>query len=312
MTEPSALVGVLYSGEPSLPRVLHGLESQNGIVLRTIVVGHHPFAEAHQRLYRAFDERRDEHDLFVKVDADMEIVEPRLLASLGSLFRVSPALDLVLLGVDDWLSGERIMGMHAWRRGMRWRGAPSPLFADIPQTDVRNRVKFMDLPRPLVLHATEPSAAQSRRYGAQRGLKVVDTLKRSRLDRMQTFVRFVAANPEPERLLAVAGVETALIDRELADRCLFGDTRLTSEEIERFESLATDPDLCTRTLERLENLRERTTIDGSGTDRTLGGTTAGRRHGAFHRRSQKLVRRIRRRPSIDSTALFEDFRQLLG
>ena len=300
-----ALAGVLYAGEPSLPRVMRGLEAQVDVELRTVLFGHHPFDEAHRRLYGAFDERRDEHDVLVKVDADMEIVEPRLLFALGTLFRTHPELDMVVLGVDDWLSGERIIGMNAWRGGMRWRAAPSPLFADLPRTDVRSRLKVMDAPRPLVLHATEPSAAQSRRYGAQRGLKVLDTLKQSRLERMQGFVRFVAANPEPARLLAVAGVEAALTDRDLAGRCLYGDEQFAPEDADRLERRAADPDLCVRTLEHLALLEGRVTKEGSGKDREVGDRPrAGWR--------DALARRMRPARPVDTARLRGEFVGLLG
>lgn len=307
-----AVAGVLYAGEPSLPRVLARLEEQEHVELRTVMFGHHPFGEAHRRLYRTFDERRDEHDVLVKVDADMEIVAPRLLFALGELFRAHPELDMVVLGVDDWLSGERIIGMNAWRRGMRWRAAPSPLFADLPSTDVRTRLKVMDTPDPMVLHATEPSAAQSRRYGAQRGLKVVDTLKRSRFERMQRFVDFVAANPEPRRLLAVAGVEAALTDRDLAGRCLYGDEQLSAEDVDRLERLAADPALCARTLERLALLEDRVTEQGSGTDRE---TSAGRPGGARRTLPTRVRMALRRGPARsapDSARLRSEFVGLLG
>lgn len=300
-----ALAGVLYSGEPSLSRVLRGLETQANVQLRTVLFGHHPFDEAHRRLYRSFDERRDEHDVLVKVDADMEIVAPRLLSALGTLFREHPELDMVVLGVDDWLSGERIIGMNAWRRGMRWRSAPSALFADLPSTNFRPRLKVMDAPRPLVLHATEPSAAQSRRYGAQRGLKVLDTLKHSRLERMQGFVRFVAANPEPARLLAVAGVEAALTDGALAGRCLYGNELFTPEDAGRLERMAADPELCARTLERLALLEGRVTKEGTGKDR----------EGSERRRAgwrDAFAGRLRSARPVENARLRDEFVGLLG
>lgn len=261
-----ALAGILYVGEPALPRVLEGLERQTDVELRTILIGHHPFDQAHGHLYRAFDQRRDDHDVFVKVDADMEIVEPRLLVAIGTLFKMHAGLDLVTVGVDDWISGERIIGMNAWRRGTRWRAAPSALFADLPAVRVRSKLKLLDLPRPVVLHATTPSREQSWRYGAQRGLKVVETLKLSRLQRMRDFVQFVSSAPQPARLLAVAGAEVALFDRPLAERLVFGEAALTPSEVAGLEARANDPDVCSRTLERLDTLSSMVTIGGSGSD----------------------------------------------
>lgn len=259
-TEVAALVGILYAGEPSLFRVLTCLETQESVALRTVLIGHHPFAEAHERLYNIFDARRAEHDVFVKVDADMEIVEPRLLAALGETFQTNPTLDEIILGVDDWMSGERIMGMVAWRRGTRWKDAPSPLFADLPATAVRSTLKIMDAPRPLVLHATFPSVAQSLRYGAQRGLKAVETSKMSRIRRLQDFVRFAQANPARERLLATAAVEVSLEDEGLAGRCLFGLSQLSQSDLDRLSERADSEDLCATTLMKLNDLSEHSSL----------------------------------------------------
>jgi len=305
-----ALAGILYAGEASLKRSLTCLEQQQDIELRTVMFGHHPFADAHQRLYRTFDERRLEHDLLVKVDADMEIIEPRLLHALGMLLRRHPEVDEILVGVEDWLSGERIMGMMAWRRGMRWRDAPSALFADLPATSVRTSLKLMDAPHPLVLHATSPSATQSLRYGAQRGLKVIETRKLSRWRRMQSFVRFAAANPEPERRLAVVGVEAALTDSELAGRCLYGAARLSSAEQEQLKARSGEPTLFGATLDRLAALESTITPSGTGADGATSPVPADAR--AFLLKAKRhTVGRIRPSEPIDRPMLREEFLGLL-
>ncbi len=258
-----ALAGILYAGEPSYQQALACLDQQKRVELRSVTIGHHPFADAHHHLYRTFDDRRREHDVLVKVDADMEIVEPLLLHALGEIFERHQRLDKIVVGVDDWLSGERINGMHAWRNGTRWRSAPSALFADLPATSVRTKLKVFNSPHPLVLHATSPSTAQSLRYGAQRGLKVVETLKRSRWDRMASFVRFAEANSVPERRLAVAGAEAAFIDRGMAKRCLFGTSQLSPIELERLLKRSFDSRLFEETLERLADLEPVITAKGT-------------------------------------------------
>lgn len=86
---PSVLVGVLHVGEPSLPRVLDRIRAQADVDVELLEIGHHPEREAHARLYRAFDDASASgtHDALVKVDADMELVEPGLLRALATMFR---------------------------------------------------------------------------------------------------------------------------------------------------------------------------------------------------------------------------------
>jgi hypothetical protein len=213
---PSVLVGVLHVGEPSLPRVLDRIRAQADVDVELLEIGHHPEREAHDLLYRAFDAAGPEHDALVKVDADMELVEPRLLHAIGLLFRDHPDLDHLVLGVDDWFSGQRIQGMNAWRSGVRWTSPAPELFTDLPDDTARSKLKVMDAGRPLVLHAADPTDEQAVRYGLHRGLKAKVTGKASRLARLADVVDHAETAPARSRLIAVAAIGLALDDAAAA------------------------------------------------------------------------------------------------
>jgi hypothetical protein len=209
---PSVLVGVLHVGEPSLPRVLDRIGAQVDVDVELLEIGHHPEREAHDLLYRAFDAADPRHDALVKVDADMELVEPRVLHAIGMLFRRHPELDNLVLGVDDWFSGRRIQGMIAWRNGVRWTSPAPELFTDLPDDTARSKLKLIDVGRPLVLHAADPTDEQAVRYGLHRGLKAMATGKAGRIERLLDVVDHAQASPARGRRLAVAAIGLALED----------------------------------------------------------------------------------------------------
>jgi hypothetical protein len=205
-------VGLLHVGEASLPRVKERIAAQQDVDVELLEIGHLPEREAHRRLYAAFDAAARHHDAVVKVDADMELVEPRLLHAIAMLFQHHRGLDHILLGVDDWFSGERIHGLTAWRRGVRWTSGPPDLFTDLATNSTRTKFKLLDAGRPLVLHAADPTDDQALRYGLHRGLKAVASGRPNRIGRLAAFVDHAAAHPERGRLLAVASIDLALVD----------------------------------------------------------------------------------------------------
>lgn len=253
---PSVLVGVLHVGEPSLPRVLDRIRAQADVDVELLEIGHRPEREAHDLLYRAFNAAGPEHDALVKVDADMDLVEPRLLHAIGRLFRRHPELDHLVLGVDDWFSGRRIQGMNAWRSGVAWTSSAPELFTDLPDNTVRSKLKLMDTGRPLVLHAADPTDEQAVRYGLHRGLKAVATGKVSRTQRLLDVVDQADRTPARGRRLAVAAIALALDDATGATG-LLESSHDAAGDLEVLVARIDDPGLCEEVRARVATLTAR-------------------------------------------------------
>ena len=227
-------VGVLSSGEPSTDRALGAIQRQTDVEVEVFHVADLPQWEAHERLIRTFDERGDGFDLLTKVDADMELVHPRLLWILSESFKRFPKADLIEVGVDDWISGTRILGLKSWRGGTRWTGTPPDLFADYAPTSVRQTLSIRDAGVPLILHAVDASPEQALRYGAQRALKAASEFglqhETERIDALERLLDVVAAAPEPSRILAAIGIITALTDPSSGRRLV--DTKPSPRDVE--------------------------------------------------------------------------------
>jgi len=240
--EPRVLVGTLHVGEPGLAAAVGSAESQHGVQVTMSLIGHLPKWEAHDELFRRFTTLGHGYEVLAKLDADMEIVHPRLLAAVAVILRAEPEVDEIVLGVDDWLSGKRMQGIRFWRGGVRWDAPPPDLFTDLAPSSARKRWSWIDTGIPLVVHAEDPSDLQALRYGAHRGLKAVSTRKGSRLHRLEEFSRFAVANPDPQRLLALAAIEVSLHDEATGRLLVDGTAPVRTELVERLRERSQDVD----------------------------------------------------------------------
>lgn len=239
--EPLAII--LYAGEPSLSTAIASLEDQSDIIPRFVLIGNHPKHEAHERLFNLMNTHRDAYDYFIFIGADMSLAAPRLLAGLGTVFEEFPRLDHILLGANDWYSGEHQLGVNVWRRGVKHGASLNKLFTDVVSSTSRARLKIARPRTPLILHGINPSDRQAVRYGAQRGMKAAASGKQSRWERLAELVEFTAADPAPARLLALAGVKAALTDRSLGDRCIASTVSLSEDDLGALHDSARSPSL---------------------------------------------------------------------
>lgn len=240
---PSVLACLLYVGESSLETAIHSLEAQDGVDLRIILIGHYPEAEAHERLFRTLSDNADRHDVLVFFGSDMRIVEPNLLKAIATVFDRYPEVGRTIFGVDDWMSGERILGLESWRRGTRWRTAESDLFPDVVRNSATGKLKLVDPGRPLVMHAEEPSDNQAVRYGLHRAVKAAVAASPGRWSQLRSFAHFVAAEPHPQRLLALAAVEYGLRDPDSGRKALEAKGELDHGSLAELRSRSSMPEL---------------------------------------------------------------------
>lgn len=259
---PKVLAGILYSGEPTLPRVIAALEAQRDIDLRIILIGRFNQWEAHRRLYHTFNETGTDVDLFVKVDADMVILHERLLATASAFVSDHDELDRISFGVQDWLSGRPILGMHVWRSSVRWLEEPPPLHTDDARTSVRSHLSLPEPPCTLVLHAPEPSDLQATRYAARRALKAAHPESNVwTWRRLHGFIEEATADPVPVRRLAVAAVALAFDDAPRMQGFVLEDSDVENT-LRTLRGMAEDwPALGERVVEAVRSGLERAEIE---------------------------------------------------
>ena len=302
-TQRSPLALILYAGEPSLQLAIESVESQSNVVPRFLVIGNHPKRQAHDRLFQSLNQYTDDHDFSIFLGADMEIANRLLFSALGGLFDEFLWLDNVLLGVDDWYSGEHQLGVNVWRRGIRHTSTPNGVFTDIVPNSARTCLKIERPLVSLIIHGINPSARQAIRYGAQRGMKAAALGKESRWNRLAQLVEFTAANPDPKRRLALAGIKIALTDRDLGRTCIAGTVALEKQEIAKIEEIAESKTLLGDLHEMVRDIHLRTRL---AAERSSDAVASPQR-----RRTSRLSLRRRSARNVDFSAAEDRFFALL-
>jgi hypothetical protein len=168
---PRCLVLTLFSGENEFGRSQEALRAQSYARWERRIFERLPAKRAHDALYGEIMARRDEFDLFVKLDADMVFTGPDVLGSMVRMFRDDPGLDHAVFELVDFMSDGPLMGLHVFSNRVRWRRSSERLFVD-PDPIVPGRRRLVrEAPAPVARHAPDPSPYQAFHFGVHRGLK---------------------------------------------------------------------------------------------------------------------------------------------
>lgn len=170
---PRILIGTLYSGESEFQQCIESLRSQSYPQWEHRVYRNLPNKEAHDTLYREFMNMSDEFDLFLKLDADMVLIDSHGLETIVDLFRTRRGLDHLQMIVHDWFSDSTIMGAHVYSNRVVWTVNNENLFVDSSPPVPGNRWRLWGEPAPLIIHSPDPSPFQAFRFGVHRALKAV-------------------------------------------------------------------------------------------------------------------------------------------
>lgn len=216
---PRVLVGILYSGEPQLPRALQSVLDQVEVEIGYFVICHRAKDVAHNDLFSIFRDVGSRFDARVKLDADMEITNPRFLRQLVEELRAEPRVALCIVPVWDFFTDGSILGLHAYGRGAHWSERREPLFTDTP--DVANsqiRVRSVGGARA-VLHSHRPTPFQSYHFGVHRGMKIAEARRRGRSRYVRSHLRnalrlieLVRHDRDTARSYALAGMIDGLAE----------------------------------------------------------------------------------------------------
>lgn len=168
--KPSILVITLHSGENEFDQCRDALEAQDYQNWEHKVYSFLPNKEAHEALYTEIMTRR-EHDLFIKLDADMVFTRDGAMAEIVAYFSARPDLDHAMFAVHDYMSDSSIMGLHVFSNRATWPAINDRLFVDPIPTVPGRRQLVWRAPAPFVHHSPDPSPLQAFRFGVHRALK---------------------------------------------------------------------------------------------------------------------------------------------
>jgi hypothetical protein len=183
------LVGTLYTIENEYDSCLTALHRQKFQGFDHFVIQGLPNREAHDQLYRRFMDHAQEYDLFIKLDADMILIDEQLFGSVVDRFERHATMELFTILVLDFFTGRLINGLHTFRNTVEWAPRADDVFTDahsVPRGHMM--VDDTDL-APAAYHCKNPSDFQAFHYGLHRGVKVRETRKLPRRQLVQLVTR---------------------------------------------------------------------------------------------------------------------------
>jgi hypothetical protein len=213
---PSALVGVLWSGEPQIRSCLRSLYKQGDIDLGYFVISHRSKQDAHNLLYSTFQRHGPAFDLLVKLDGDMVLDDPHLIERASAYLARHHHVDVLHIPVFDEFTQRDIVGMHVYRPSVRWTARSDNLFTDANDTpEDRQAVSKLGTDRA-ILHCPDPSDFQAFHYGVHRGVKLRAAISGGRRRYVRSHARQVrsvadlGAHAPQHRVLAAWGMGVGL------------------------------------------------------------------------------------------------------
>lgn len=166
------LVITLYCGENEYEQCCKSVNEQEGLIIEHKVIKNLPKQEAHQKLYKLFNDNAEKFDFFAKLDADMAFATPRSLQAIIQKFE--NGVDIVSATVHDGITNCDMQSFNVFSSKCHFIfDSNDPLFTDRLRKEYPGRqLSYIDSCRN-VLHAFNPSPFQAFMFGVHRALKVV-------------------------------------------------------------------------------------------------------------------------------------------
>lgn len=165
------LILTLYSGENEFKACQQSIENQTYTNYEWMVIQDKPNLEAHHELYRTVMSKKDEFDLFLKLDADMTFMKPDSLQIILNIWGEQDHTDHMIIPVQDYMPNTATYGAHLYSNRVTWNFDKDNLFVDPnPKCAGLKRDLPMDMP-PLIAHANNPTPYHAFHYGLHRGMK---------------------------------------------------------------------------------------------------------------------------------------------
>ena len=167
------LVGTLYTIENEFAECCASIKAQTHQNFEHLVIQGLPNKEAHDTLYRSFEQRSAEFDLMIKVDADMVLENRCLFEKIVCRFEADPQLNWLCLQVHDFYCNRLIWGLNIFRNTIRWLYRTEALFVDHnvdPASVTKRQLSDPEL-TPAAVHCKNPGLFQAFHFGFHRGQK---------------------------------------------------------------------------------------------------------------------------------------------
>lgn len=171
------LVATLSSKENELEECKKSIEMQTVPAEQVIYEGYDNVT-AHHKVYALFNEAAEKFEYFCKLDADMRFNDKSVLNDVAIYFKNNLTIDHIILPVNDYFTGQHLLGIHFFRAGVKWKLSRDEMFVD-PHPDKCGGRKVLYKWRNRVDHCFNPDDEQAFLFGVHRASKMIEAKKKS-------------------------------------------------------------------------------------------------------------------------------------
>lgn len=174
-------VGTLYCGEGDYSYCVSAINAQKSVDVEHVTIRDLPEREAHNALWDAWRSRQDKFDVFVKVDADVELAHDHVLSNIAEVFKNNPRVTGMQAPLTDYYTVQDINGLNCFSPRVIFQETKDELYCDrvdVGHDIVLRRDAVPPSLRPAGLHCYHATELQSFHFGLHRALKGQKTLLR--------------------------------------------------------------------------------------------------------------------------------------
>ena len=174
-SRPRILIGTLFCGESQIDKCKEAVRSQKYVNIDQYIVEGFPSVQAHNELWRFWNEHRSEYDMLVKVDADMVLIDDTIIHRLYEFMWNGNGVNGVQVGLHDYFTDSVIFGVNCFSPKVWFEQAQDDYMCDRTYKNVdvfvlgnSLRVQHLGLGGE---HAPDPTPQQAFHFGMYRKLK---------------------------------------------------------------------------------------------------------------------------------------------
>jgi len=181
MHEPRVFIGTMHFDEGDFDRCVEKIRSQVNVKITHHIIAGMPEKDAHNALGQAWNEVHDDHDMYVKIDADMVLRADDTIWKIWEHFQSDNNVTGIQCPLHDYMSNDMIYGLNCCNSDISFITTHNSLQ---PERNVEIGHKIVlknvngqldDELVPVGYHCHFATERQAFRYGVHRALKNHDT-----------------------------------------------------------------------------------------------------------------------------------------
>jgi hypothetical protein len=167
-------VGTMECGESDFSFCKESISNQKNVDITHYIVSNMPEKEAHEKLFSAWNDAKNEHELFLKVDADTVLLHEEVIQTYIELFENNENLTGAQALLHDYMTDSMIYGLTCLKNTVKVATKVDHLYPDRADTGHKLVLRGEALPKKLIpagKHCWHSSESQAFHYGFHRGKK---------------------------------------------------------------------------------------------------------------------------------------------